>query len=107
MKKVVRSVWICALSGLAFLAACTVQNGLTRKERKQLMKERKQVEMRLSEVKSDEMENPPEDDPNYYRYYWDAADSFNVVSAQMKPHMSRRRGAMASPAFTNVRRSLS
>ena len=71
MKKVVRSVWICALSGLAFLAACTVQNGLTRKERKQLMKERKQVEMRLSEVKSDEMENPPEDDPNYYRYYWE------------------------------------
>ena len=71
MKKVVRSVWICALSGLAFLTACTVQNGLTRKERKQLMKERKQLEMQLSKVKSDEMENPPEDDPNFYRCFWE------------------------------------
>ena len=71
MKIVVRTVWISALSGLAFLAACSTQNGLTRKERKQLIKEREQVEMQLAKVKSDVMENPPEDDPNFYRYYWE------------------------------------
>lgn len=48
MKKIVRIVWISALSGLAFLAACCTQNGLTRKERKQLLKEREQVEMELA-----------------------------------------------------------
>ena len=43
MKKVVRIVWIGALSGMAFLAACCSQNGLTRKERKQLVKERDSI----------------------------------------------------------------
>lgn len=70
MKKVVRIVWISALTGLAFLSACLTQNGLTRRERKQLMKEREQVEMQLEKVKSAEWENPVEDDPNYYQCYW-------------------------------------
>ena len=43
MKKVVRTVWIGTLSGLAFLAACCSQNGLTRKERKQLVRERDSI----------------------------------------------------------------
>jgi len=61
MKKVVRSVWICVLSGLAFLASCTVQNGLTRKERKQLVKERDEVRMELDRNRSFEEEGPSED----------------------------------------------
>ena len=44
MKKVVRTVWIGALSGLAFLAACCSQNGLTRKERRQLVKQRDSIQ---------------------------------------------------------------
>lgn len=40
MKKVVRTVWISVLSGLAFLVACNCQNKLTRAERKQLKAER-------------------------------------------------------------------
>ncbi|MBR5081191.1 MAG: hypothetical protein IKX35_01970 [Bacteroidales bacterium] len=44
MKKVVRIVWIGALSGMAFLAACCSQNGLTRKERKQLVRERDSIQ---------------------------------------------------------------
>ena len=44
MKKVVRTVWIGALSGLAFLAACCSQNGLTRKERRQLLKQRDSIQ---------------------------------------------------------------
>ena len=49
MKKIARIVWISALSGLAFLSACVTQNGLTRKERKQLVKEREQVETELAQ----------------------------------------------------------
>ena len=44
MKKVVRTVWIGALSGLAFLVACCSSHGLTRKERKQLVKERDSIQ---------------------------------------------------------------
>lgn len=45
MKKVVRTVWIGALSGLAFLAACcSTKGGLTRAERKQLIKERDSIQ---------------------------------------------------------------
>lgn len=40
MKKVVRTVWISLLSGLAFLTACTCTKGLSRAERKQLKEER-------------------------------------------------------------------
>ena len=40
MKKVVRTVWISLLSGLAFLVACTSGKGLTRAEKKQLKQER-------------------------------------------------------------------
>lgn len=49
MKKVVRTVWISLLSGLAFLVACTCQNKLTKAEKKQLKEERtvimEQIEM--------------------------------------------------------------
>ncbi len=44
MKKVVRTVWIGALSGLAFLAACCSPKGLSRAERKQLIKERDAIQ---------------------------------------------------------------
>ena len=45
MKKVVRTVWIGALSGLAFLAACcTTKGGLSKAERKQLINERDSIQ---------------------------------------------------------------
>ena len=44
MKKVVRTVWIGALSGLAFLAACCSTKGLSKAERKQLMHERDSIQ---------------------------------------------------------------
>ena len=49
MKKVVRTVWIATLSGLAFLAACcSTRGGLSRAERKQLIKERDSIQEILS-----------------------------------------------------------
>jgi hypothetical protein len=44
MKKIVRTVWISALSGLAFLTACCTSKGLTKSERKQLVKERDSIQ---------------------------------------------------------------
>lgn len=40
MKKIVRTVWISALTGLAFLVACTSGNRLTRAQKKQLKADR-------------------------------------------------------------------
>lgn len=48
MKKIVRTVWISALSGLAFLVACCTQQGLTKAERKHLLQEREQIGMELA-----------------------------------------------------------
>lgn len=52
MKKVVRTVWISLLSGLAFLAACTSSHGLTRSEKKELKAERSQIvnQLRMTEM---------------------------------------------------------
>lgn len=52
MKKVVRSVWICALTGLAFLAACISQNGLTRAQRRHLTKERDALVVRIDQLEN-------------------------------------------------------
>ena len=61
MKKIVRTVWISALSGLAFLGACCTQNGMSRKERKQLVKEREEVMVELDRTRSLEVEGPLDD----------------------------------------------
>ena len=47
MKKVVRIVWIGALSGLAFLAACCSSKGLTKAEKKQLKRDRDSIQQIL------------------------------------------------------------
>lgn len=57
MKKVVRSVWICALTGLAFLAACTAQNGLTRAQRRHLTKERDVLVEKINQLESEKVED--------------------------------------------------
>ena len=62
MKKIVRVVWISTLTGLAFLSACLTQNGLTRRERKQLLKEREQVEMQLSKCQKNGADIPMHED---------------------------------------------
>lgn len=56
MKKIVRIVSIGVLSGVAFLAACCTQNGLSRKERKQLTKEREEVMTELDRYRGIDVE---------------------------------------------------
>ena len=48
MKKVVRVVWIGALSGLAFLTACCTTRGLSRAEKKKLKEEKAAIEETLA-----------------------------------------------------------
>ena len=56
MKKVVRSVWIGALTGLAFLAACTTQNGLTRAQIRRLNKDRDALVEKINQVENEMVE---------------------------------------------------
>lgn len=65
MKKIVRTVWIGALSGLAFLAACTAKNGLSRSERKQLIKQRDEIQTLLKMRESSAVYGSPEVMMNY------------------------------------------
>ena len=58
MKKIVRTVWISLLSGLAFLVACTSPKGLTRAEKKQLKAERKELVAQINDQASKTSNNP-------------------------------------------------
>lgn len=58
MKKVIRTVWISLLSGLAFLAACTSTKGLTRAEKKQLKAERAELVVQLDQQMQYSSDNP-------------------------------------------------
>lgn len=60
MKKIVRTIWIGALSGMAFLTACTDSKGLSRQERKQLIKERNDIEEILRARESAAVYGSPE-----------------------------------------------
>ena len=59
MKKIVRIVWIGALTGLAFLAACCSPKGLTKAEKKQLKKDRDSIQ----QVLDMHWMSTPEDNP--------------------------------------------
>lgn len=76
MKKLVRSVWICALTGLAFLAACTVQNGLTRAQRRHLTKERDALVEKINQLESENVEGTIDYDllEEEISYYYELAD---------------------------------
>ena len=53
MKKIVRTVWISMLTGLAFLVACTGPGKLTRAEKKQLKNERTEIVTKLQAYQKD------------------------------------------------------
>ena len=75
MKKIVRTVYIGALSGLAFLAACcTTRGGLTKAERKQLAKERDSIQEILQKREMAAVYGSPEVLANY------AAETYRLRS---------------------------
>lgn len=98
MKKVVRTVWIGALSGLAFLAACCSQNGLTRKERKQLVKERDSIQEILTRREGAAVYGSPEIIANYKLENLRMQSRLDTINAQLGEEvdleMSARRVAL-------------
>lgn len=60
MKKVVRTVWIGALSGLAFLAACCSAKGLSKAEKRQLEQERDSIQQILASREGSAVYGSPE-----------------------------------------------
>ena len=61
MKKIVRTVYIGALSGLAFLAACcSTKGGISKSERKQLVKERDSIQEILARRENAAVYGSPE-----------------------------------------------
>ena len=74
MKKVVRTVWISLLSGVAFLGACCTSKGLSKSERKQLVKERDSIQEILSRREGAAVYGSPEIIANY------AAETYRLRS---------------------------
>ena len=74
MKKVVRTVWISALSGLAFLAACCSTKGLSKAEKKQLEHERDSIQDILTRHEGAAVYGSPEIIANY------AAETYRLRS---------------------------
>ena len=66
MKKIVRTVWISLLSGLAFLVACTTTKGLSRSEKKQLKAERVEI---ISQIDQQRQESSGVTDPTVMMNY--------------------------------------
>ena len=74
MKKVVRTVWICALSGLAFLTACCTSKGLSKQKRKELIKERDSIQDILTRREGAAVYGTPDVIANY------AAETYRLQS---------------------------
>ena len=74
MKKVVRIVWISALSGLAFLGACCSSRGLSRAEKKKLVKERDAIEKALAQELSFK------EDTGYWDFVVERAERYELMN---------------------------
>ena len=93
MKKVVRTVWIGTLSGLAFLAACCTQNGLTRKERKQLVKERDSIQEILTRREGAAVYGSPEIIANYKLENLRMQSRLDTINAQLGEEVDLEKSA--------------
>ena len=86
------------MSGLAFLAACCTQNGLTRKERKQLVKERDSIQEILTRREGAAVYGSPEIIANYKLENLRMQSRLDTINAQLGEEvdleMSARRVAL-------------
>ena len=93
MKKVVRTVWIGALSGLAFLAACCSQNGLSRKERKQLVKERDSIQEILTRREGAAVYGSPEVIARYGAETYRLRSQLDTINAKLGVNVDLEKSA--------------
>ena len=93
MKKVVRTVWIGALSGLAFLAACCSQNGLTRKERRQLLKQRDSIQEILTRREGAAVYGSPEIIARYGAETYRLQNQLDSINAKLGVYVDLEKSA--------------
>lgn len=111
MKKVVRIVWIGALTGLAFLAACCSTKGLTRAEKKQLKKDRDSIQeiLKIHEMATHE-DNPValaeyEAESNRLRYQIDSINfrlgkNVDIEQSKQRLELSKQEVEMSKQGTT-------
>lgn len=93
MKKIVRTVYISALSGLAFLAACCSQNGLSRKERKQLVKERDSIQEILTRREGAAVYGSPEVIARYGAETYRLRSQLDTINAKLGVNVDLEKSA--------------
>ncbi len=83
MKKIVRTVWISALSGLAFLTACCTSKGLSKHEREQLVKERDSIQDILTRREGAAVYGTPEVIANYRAETYRMQSRLDSINARL------------------------
>ena len=81
------------MSGLAFLAACCTQNGLTRKERKQLVKERDSIQEILTRREGAAVYGSPEIIANYKLENLRMQSRLDTINAQLGEEVDLEKSA--------------
>ena len=93
MKKVVRTVWIATLSGLAFLAARCTSKGLTRAEKRQLVRERDSIQDILNRREGAAVYGSPEIIANYKLENLRMQSRLDTINAQLGEEVDLERSA--------------
>lgn len=94
MKKIVRTVCIGALSGVAFLAACcSNKGGLTRQERKQLAKERDSIQEMLKMREMAAVYGSPEVIANYKTETYRLQNRLDSINAKLGEEVDLEKSA--------------
>ena len=93
MKKVVRNIWIGTLSGLAFFTACCGQKGLSRQERKQLIKERNSIQEILKERESSCVYGSPEVLERYSLETYRLRNKLDSINAKLGENVDLEKNA--------------
>lgn len=93
MKKIVRTIWVGALSGMALLTACCGQKGLSRQERKQLLKERTNIQEILKAREHECVYGSPEVMDRYQAEYYRLQNKLDSINAKLGQEVDLEKSA--------------
>ena len=93
MKKVVRTVWISALSGLAFLAACCSTKGLSKAEKEKLVRERDSIQDILTRREGAAVYGSPEIIARYGLETYRLQNQLDSINAKLGEDVDLERSA--------------
>ena len=93
MKKVVRTVWIGALSGLAFLAACCSAKGLSKAEKRQLEQERDSIQQILASREGAAVYGSPEIIARYGLETYRLQNQLDSINAKLGVYVDLEKSA--------------